>query len=87
MDDTFPAGSGLNSTASDVVGRITVLPSSWFSFTARGRFDHRHVEGEQTDAHPGPLQAIVLDRLRLREFAQSRAIPVAGITVAKPSLA
>ena len=41
VDDTFPAGSGLDSTFSDVVGRITVLPTSWFSFTARGRFDHR----------------------------------------------
>ena len=54
VDDTFPAGSGLNSTASDVVGRITVLPSSWFSFTARGRFDHRDLA-----AHYGEISGDV----------------------------
>lgn len=40
-DDTFPVGSGLEDRVSDIVGRVTFIPASWFDITARGRFSHK----------------------------------------------
>ena len=37
-DNIFPIGSGLNKTVSDVVGRMTLIPSEYLDFTMRGRF-------------------------------------------------
>ncbi len=39
-DDTFPVGSGLTGRASDVVGHVSYIPSSWLDVTARARVDN-----------------------------------------------
>jgi LPS-assembly protein len=36
--DVFPIGSGLENNVSDVVGRISYIPSQYLDFTMRGRF-------------------------------------------------
>jgi LPS-assembly protein len=40
-ESAFPVGSGLNDTATDVVGHVTYMPNSWFDITTRERFDHQ----------------------------------------------
>jgi LPS-assembly protein len=39
-DPAFPVGSGLNGTATDIVGHVTYTPNSWFDISTRERFDH-----------------------------------------------
>ena len=39
--DTFPAGSGLDHRASDIVTRTTFSPARWFDITGRTRLDRR----------------------------------------------
>lgn len=38
-DDTFAQGSGLEDKASDIVARVTFMPTPWMDLTWRGRFD------------------------------------------------
>lgn len=38
-DDTFPTGSGLEKTASDIVSHLSITPATWFDVTSRQRFD------------------------------------------------
>ncbi len=40
-DDTFAGYVGLGRHASDIVGRISYTPSSWFDLTTRARVDHQ----------------------------------------------
>lgn len=40
-DDTFAKGSGLENRASDVVARLTLIPTPWMDLTWRGRFDDK----------------------------------------------
>jgi LPS-assembly protein len=60
-DDTFPLGSGLRDTASDIVSRVTVAPTNWLDITSRQRFDHRSFQPRFIDA----LASVGNDRLRL----------------------
>ena len=55
-DDTFPEGSGLEDRLSDIVGRLTIRPSSLFNFDYRFRFDHETLEpnAQQIRAAAGP---------------------------------
>lgn len=55
-DNVFPIGSGLEHTASDVVARTTLAPSSFFDVTGRARFDHRtwNVKFADLSANAGP---------------------------------
>jgi LPS-assembly protein len=39
-DDSFPVGSGLQGNASDVVGHVSYIPSSWLDVTARARVNN-----------------------------------------------
>ena len=41
-DDTFPAGSGLERRASDIVTRTTLSPAPWLDLTGRTRVDNRN---------------------------------------------
>lgn len=38
-DDTFPTGSGLEKTASDIVSHLSITPTAWFDVTSRQRVD------------------------------------------------
>jgi LPS-assembly protein len=40
VDETFPLGSGLQDHVSDIVGRVTFVPSSWLDFNSQWRLDH-----------------------------------------------
>lgn len=39
QDDNFAQGSGLEDQASDIVSRVTFIPTPWMDLTLRGRFD------------------------------------------------
>ena len=49
-DDTFPAGSGLERKASDIVTRTTVSPAPWLDLTGRTRIDNRNGNVRFADA-------------------------------------
>jgi len=46
----FPTGSGLNGTASDVVARASVHPTSWLDLTYRTRLDKNNLAVRMADA-------------------------------------
>ncbi|MDD2877038.1 MAG: LPS assembly protein LptD [Acidiphilium sp.] len=47
----YPPGSGLNDNVSDIVGRATVAPLSWLSFTYRTRLSHQDLGARMIDAY------------------------------------
>ena len=49
-DPSFPAASGLRDTASDIVSRATVAPTTWLDLTSRQRFDRRSFQPRFIDA-------------------------------------
>lgn len=49
VDDTFNEGSGLNDNFSDIVGRLTVSPSSLLDLTYRARLDAEDLSPERTE--------------------------------------
>ena len=48
-DDTFGQGSGLEDNLSDVVGRLTIAPSSSFDLTYRTRLDTERISPRRTE--------------------------------------
>lgn len=48
-DDTFPPGSGLTGTVSDIVARLTYTPTSWLDFVYRTRLSHTSLQDQYTD--------------------------------------
>lgn len=60
-DTSFPAGSGLRDTASDIVSRVSVTPASWLDLTSRQRFDRKSFQPRFIDA----LATVGPDRLRV----------------------
>lgn len=57
----FPAASGLRDTASDVVSRATLNPTSWFDISSRQRWDRRSFQPRFVDA----IASVGDDRLRV----------------------
>jgi len=57
-DDNFPTGSGLEDKASDIVSRVTFIPTPWMDLTWRGRFDNESGRRRLMDsvATVGPSQ-------------------------------
>jgi LPS-assembly protein len=49
-DGAFPAGSGLNTTVTDVVSHLNYMPNSWFDIATRERFDHSNFTLRYADA-------------------------------------
>ncbi|MDE2006488.1 MAG: LPS-assembly protein LptD [Rhodospirillales bacterium] len=49
-DRAFPAGSGLDGTVSDIVGRIGFSPASWLSLNYRTRLDRRTLDTRYAEA-------------------------------------
>ena len=49
-DSAFLTGSGLENTASDIVGHVTVSPDPVFDITTRARFDRRTLQTRFVDA-------------------------------------
>ncbi len=54
IDQNQIPDSGLTTHASDIVGRVSLVPADWLDFTARGRFDH---ESGQTHFADGLVTA------------------------------
>ncbi len=52
-DDTFPSYVGLGKHASDIVGRITYTPNTWFDLTTRARVDHQNFDVHFAEAVAG----------------------------------
>lgn len=48
-DNSFPVGSGLAGTVSDIVARLSTAPVSWLDLTYRARFDHRSLRQRFVD--------------------------------------
>ena len=49
VDKSLPPLSGLNRRVSDVVGRVTITPASWFDLTARTRVDPHNASIRMVD--------------------------------------
>jgi LPS-assembly protein len=60
-DPAFPAASGLRDTASDIVSRVTVMPTAWLDLTSRQRWDRRSFQPRFVDA----LASFGTDRFRV----------------------
>ena len=49
-DGAFPAGSGLDQTASDIVSHLSFTPTAWFDLMTRERFDRKTARVRFADA-------------------------------------
>ncbi len=60
-DRAMPAGSGLNGTVSDIVGRLSFTPAPWLSLNYNTRLDHRTLATRYAEA----TASVGTSRLRL----------------------
>lgn len=49
-DASFPVGSGLSGTVSDIVARASLAPTGWLALTYRTRLDHKSLQARFIDA-------------------------------------